>query len=357
MSRPLTSMAMTMAALALGGCMLLAPAVPTAAEGAITVLPMTPSEPAGLAWLEDGTIITSLREELPPPGRAAVGHTMVGLEGDEWTPLEGLGISDDPACALVGYLAPASAADGRIILARHCVTPEATPPVEHIDLIAFDRATGAIESLVDVDDYDPRGWLAPVGATMSPDLSEAIVWVGGGGCATLLRWRDGALEPWDLEVGQGDRRGPVGRPAGGDQEACMDSVLASDPDWSPDGSSIAFAAAPAAIGFPELDRIEVPRDVYVVPAAGGEPRVLLEGVAVPRGVVWSPDGKQLLVAGEIDGIPQVVVVVDAETGARRPVATGVFDWIDWSPDGTSMAGIVYTRGQPSRIVTAQVPAA
>jgi hypothetical protein len=48
--------------------------------------------------------------------------------------------------------------------------------------------------------------------------------------------------------------------------------------------------------------------------------------------------------------------VDYSTGIdTRGPQNGVFDWIDWSPDGTMMAGIVYARDQRSRIVTLQVP--
>ena len=66
------------------------------------------------------------------------------------------------------------------------------------------------------------------------------------------------------------------------------------PAFSPDGSTIAYLG-PAALS--------TPAKLFLIPAAGGEPRAFQPGFSIPRGgrmwtgPIWSPDGRQLLFSG------------------------------------------------------------
>ena len=88
------------------------------------------------------------------------------------------------------------------------------------------------------------------------------------------------------------------------------------PSWSPDGGTIAFISA----RHDDWDLLMV-SDVYLLGAAGGEPRRLTQGGGSVGGVAWAPDGAQLAVQyypGDYDDPRNTQVgVVDAVTGDIR----------------------------------------
>jgi dipeptidyl aminopeptidase/acylaminoacyl peptidase len=98
----------------------------------------------------------------------------------------------------------------------------------------------------------------------------------------------------------------------------------SQPTWTPDGQSIAFASARSD----DWD-IELKGDIYVVPADGGEPKRLTPGDSYYYCPSYSPDGKLLAVKWGPGGFdfprhPQIAVV-DAETGENRRILTASLD--------------------------------
>jgi Tol biopolymer transport system component len=120
---------------------------------------------------------------------------------------------------------------------------------------------------------------------------------------------------------------------------CRGCTLISGADWSPDGTSVAFAVACAGGCGTAGDPYH---GVHVVDLATGEDRLVVHGE--PRsGIDWSPDG--LRIAYVEDG---VIHTVNADGSDPTIVpGTGAAESPSWSPDGTRIAYSAYPRQAPA----------
>jgi Tol biopolymer transport system component len=99
------------------------------------------------------------------------------------------------------------------------------------------------------------------------------------------------------------------------------------PQWSPDGTRIAFQSGGA---------------IYVIPALGGIPKRLVEPSPEEstRTPSWSPDGKQI---AYVHG--RNIYVHSVDEGKPRKIAEAYEPYsLSWSPDGSKIA---YVSGNPS----------
>jgi Tol biopolymer transport system component len=114
------------------------------------------------------------------------------------------------------------------------------------------------------------------------------------------------------------------------------------PEWSPDGSQIAF------IRGRESDSPS-PNNIFVVPRGGGEPRQVstdADRVEISN-LAWSPDGELIAFFGQ----DNTLRVIPAEGGSSRILVPSQSDpWcgIDWSPDGKRIA---YTTASGLQVVS------
>ncbi len=104
-----------------------------------------------------------------------------------------------------------------------------------------------------------------------------------------------------------------------------------DPDWSPDGTKIAFVS----------DRNDSEYQIYVMDADGSNQVRLTEGPRRKRLPDWSPDGSKIAFAVH-DGISHIEVM-DAD-GHNRVVLENDASGPSWSPDGTKIAFISIRDG-------------
>ncbi len=107
--------------------------------------------------------------------------------------------------------------------------------------------------------------------------------------------------------------------------------LQADFSWSPDCKSIAYISDESG-----------QFDVYVMPAGGGEARLVLDAGYPAWKVRWSPDGLRLAVAVEAGGIDFGTYIIAAADGSdiyRIADENGPIDAGQpcWSPDGTRLA--------------------
>jgi hypothetical protein len=120
--------------------------------------------------------------------------------------------------------------------------------------------------------------------------------------------------------------------------------FAVDPEWSPDGTMIAFAAKPEG---------RAQRGLYVMNADGSNMRPILDvdGLQV-RHPDWSTDGRRLVFVGQAGGIPSedapdvYSVAVDGSGLTNLTETPTRAEWSpSWSPDGSTIA--YQASGSPS----------
>ncbi|MGH7618346.1 MAG: hypothetical protein ACREPM_14075 [Gemmatimonadaceae bacterium] len=84
----------------------------------------------------------------------------------------------------------------------------------------------------------------------------------------------------------------VPRSGGAARRLTATPTVETDPQFSPDGTKIAFTAT-----------IGGNSDVYVIPAAGGDPVRLTYHPSLDRVRGWSPDGKRVVFASNRESVP------------------------------------------------------
>jgi Tol biopolymer transport system component len=115
-----------------------------------------------------------------------------------------------------------------------------------------------------------------------------------------------------------------------------DRVERSNLAWSPDGELIAF--------FGQDNTLRA------IPASGGSSRILTSTQSASwSGIAWSPDGKKIAYTGET-GKVSGLFVISRDGGESKEIVTGLDadHWlkVDWSPDGKRIAFTAQKGGEP-----------
>ena len=100
------------------------------------------------------------------------------------------------------------------------------------------------------------------------------------------------------------------------------------PEWSPDGTRIAFARECRGAPF----------DIYTVSTNGTGLRRVTRGSSIDQWPTWSPDGKKIAFVRGFDTEAELYVVNATGGRARRLTRNRVYDGAPaWSPDGQTIA--------------------
>ena len=96
----------------------------------------------------------------------------------------------------------------------------------------------------------------------------------------------------------------------------------TDPQWSPDGTRLAFVSDRTGKAFDNSHNT----DVWVIPAAGGTLTKISDHAFEDENPRWSPDGKQILFTGQtaVHQFPKLYVA-DSSGGAASQLALKDFD--------------------------------
>jgi Tol biopolymer transport system component len=100
------------------------------------------------------------------------------------------------------------------------------------------------------------------------------------------------------------------------------------PSWSPDGTKLAVARDR---GFTQIEKI------WVISLDGTEAVQLTDGSSQATDPEWSPDGSRIAFVTNREGPAHVYLMNADGTGQTRLTTVGPSGWPSWSPDGSRLA--------------------
>jgi Tol biopolymer transport system component len=280
-------------------------------------LTQTPDEERSdwlIGWLPNGNLLIS-----EGPSQIASGPGLP-LQTARWLEITDSGdvvrvIYEGPANTSAERQGPSLSPDGRFVVFDS--------PDEGGNTIRYsDLETG------DVTEVATRG-STPAWQPIPVDGRGPDVPLGSGLGSIAVTWYRGFPDPeHDLAL--------VSTNDGAVTPLTFGTQVDSEAAWSPDGSTIAFWSVPHG-GPPGTG-------IYTVPAAGGEPTLLLETDLSIWSISWSPQGDRIAFVGvnPVDGsqsdMPMAVYVMASDgSGLRQLTSDGQVMDAAWSPDGTRLA--------------------
>ena len=260
--------------------------------------------PTGIAWLSNpNEILVSLGLSGPLPDRYPL--YVLTNSASQLTPVQ---MSDDPTCNGVQRNNARLLPDGRVGFIQVCLGDRASLD-DH--LMAYDPRNSQTTQLLPYHIPTASGTF-----DMAPDMQRGII-DHGDRLFEKIDW----LEP------------TVSQPIP------VQLALAEWPSWSPDGKLIALIGAPNDHGQTGVDRLGLPKNIYLMQPSDLALRLLVAGVAEARTPEWSPNGRWLLVPMRFEEARLGLWLVDTTSGRTYHLlqTSGDVMNVSWSPDAKAIA--------------------
>ncbi len=173
------------------------------------------------------------------------------------------------------------------------------------------------------------------------DLARTIISVGSRICEGIAELTSDDLAPLDVVVRDGGRSFNLTDQVLDQGSDCSRHGIATTPDWSPDGSTLAFLASVDAIGQDGTSRLDARMGLYLwTDETTVEP--ILSGLRDVGRIAWSPDSRFIAFGGNIDDAGRGTWLFEVATGDLTRVSVAEAITLAWAPNGRSLA-ITHSR--------------
>jgi hypothetical protein len=240
----------------------------------------------------------------PPPGDAFRKRlASVAVDGSD---LKRLPLPNEAGCKYTSKVLPTVLGDGRLGYVQQCWPGGGRV----VTLMTWDPGTNIVRPLVPYRLLFLQGPFA-----CSPDLSSCVINDRNGLYEQLAWLGTHGLQPIEL---------PIER--------------AGFPSWSPDGRWIALDGVPEGTEATGIDRLGLPRDVYLVSSDLERLRPLVRGAINLTKAAWSSDGQWLALSLKPMNGVEGLYLVEVATGKLVLVLEGSqFGAPTWLPGDGSLA--------------------
>jgi hypothetical protein len=243
----------------------------------------------------------------------------------------------------IHYTHPSLLPDGRLGLINGCISRGDPPGLKRQYMIAYNFQTKEAQLLIN----EPLPNYLSNTFTWNPDMTLGLQQIDGSLVGTIYWISPEGIAPVDFVISDGRRSFSPSK----------DFLLSSDineqgivfsPAWSPDGETIAFFVTLDAIGRRGWSRSDGEYKIFFMDPVEQNPVPIIGRIYDAFELIWSPDSKWLAFIGEY-GILKTrgLWLYSSDSGKIYPVATGEFDNITWSPDGSKIAATICEPDHPN----------
>lgn len=286
-------------------------------------LPVPPGLYAGVVWLNNGWIAV----EYWTTTNGAFSLWKLRPDDSEFGKIP---LASDPSCHRTSFSDPIALPNGSLGMVKWCFGPGI-----HLYLESYSLESGRIAPLLtDELPFNPHQ------VTLAPGMHSGFISTLSDICGTIAALTPSGVRPLHEEITADGRtwrldeyfmQGPEG--------SCSSQGRADWPALSPDGSRVAFFASPPVPGVRDFGRLDLPWILLVTNPDSLATRADLSGVRHPRGLSWSPDGRWLAFAGQLEGRGTGTWLFGASTQRVVRVSDIAVDSLAWSPDGRRIVGV------------------
>ena len=321
----------------LGGCGAPAQSSPPMFDLAPATVSLPPGKVFGLAWLNDGWLVTNYRAD--PEG--VFGNIRLWRFRPDGSDFAEIDLPEDRNCRLLGYFRPVALSDGRLGYVRECAVLGRDPGVEmDAALGSVDLRTGRTELLAPVASGVGDSGIASF--DWDPTIGAGLISIGSGICQGI-EWIDQAgPRPIDLVISDGDHQLNLADEFRRPSTDCSATGTADGPARSWKDGAVAFFASPASVGTEGQARLDAPSSLYIADPELKTASPRLNGIQPRSGLAWSPDGRWLAFAGKVKDLGEGAWLFDTTSSTLRRFSRLDVGEMAWSPDGLRIAAIEQT---------------
>src|SRR5687768_6063525 len=291
-----------------------------------TAIPGQSADFLGVAWIDEDRLAVAYNPE-----------GLIGGESELWqlrtdgTGFQPLTATTDPRCTRLDDTDPARLPDGRIGFVRTCALRERTTETTEHHLMAYDSGLGAPVRLADAGCYVSQYSWDPGGTVAAFSCGSRI-------CQGVALVSADGVEPIGMVVREGDHAFDL---AGHfkDESDCSATGRADFPAWRPDGEQVAFFASPRSVGVDGHARLDERWNLYLMPPDSGQFTELLTDIKEPRSLAWSPDGSSLAFAAEPSEDGGKTWLFAPTTGDLALISEDDLRSLSWAPAGDRIVAI------------------